>query len=143
MSKLSDNLKLLRRIYGLSVRQVAQTIERSASSISNWENERKLPDTDALEALCRLYQVFPDELLGWRSCKLIDEYKRMQSENLRIINELHERRKELDDQIRKYEKILDNNGATIAVVDKEKHTLQVKANSVKANSRILRAENKS
>ena len=115
MGKLSDNLRLLRRIYGLSVRQVAQTIERSASSISNWENDRQLPDIAALESLCKLYKVYPDEILGWRSCSTIEKFKMMQSENLKKMQELMDKRQELDEEIRKYEKIFTENGQLICL----------------------------
>lgn len=104
MSKLSDNLKTLRMMSGLSVRQVAQRIERSASSLSNWENERQLPDTDSLEKLCHLYRITPNELLGWEKCRAIEDFKRSQAENIQKRDKLLEQRKLLDAQIKEVEK---------------------------------------
>ena len=106
MSKLSDNLKILRMIYGLSVRQVAQKIDRSASSLSNWENERQLPDTDSLTKLCHLYKVTPNEILDWEPCALIKDYQRLQAENIQKRNKLIEQRKALDEQIKQVEKVM-------------------------------------
>lgn len=106
MSKLSDNLKTLRMIYGYSVRQVAQKIDRSASSLSNWENEKQLPDTESLEKLCHVYKVTPNEILDWEPCRIIKEFQRFQAENIQKRNKLIEQRKALDEQIKEVERVM-------------------------------------
>ena len=46
MSKLSENIKNLRVLRGLSQKQLADMLERSPNTISNWEKGSVSPDVD-------------------------------------------------------------------------------------------------
>ena len=102
MSKLSENLTVIRMIRGLSIRQVAQLTHRSPSTISNWESGRISPDADALENLCTIYKVTPNELLGWDPCALIEDFVKEQEAYLAEIEELKKQKSEIDRALKEY-----------------------------------------
>ena len=83
MSKLSENIKVLRIMSGLSQKELASKIERSQNTVCNWERGKISPDADILEVLCGLFDVTPNQLFGWDKCPKIDKYtlKRQEIEN--------------------------------------------------------------
>lgn len=60
---LGEQLKLYRKEKGFTQDQVAEKIFVSQKSISNWENNRTLPDLDSLIRLAQLYDFSLDKLL--------------------------------------------------------------------------------
>ena len=109
MSKISENMKLIRLLKGLSVRQVAQRVNRSPGTISNWENGKISPDVDTVEKLCEIYDVTPNELLGWTPCPEIVEFYQKQQHLLSEMEELETQRNELDNRIKAYKELLSRN----------------------------------
>lgn len=83
MSKLSENIKILRVMSGLSQKELAKKIERAQNTVCNWERGKVSPDADTLEVLCGLFDVTPNQLYGWDKCPKIDKYmvKRQEIEN--------------------------------------------------------------
>lgn len=61
---ISNNLKAIRESKNMSQEYVAKTLHISRQSISRWENNRSVPDTENLVALSKLYGVSLDELIG-------------------------------------------------------------------------------
>ena len=61
--KLCERLKKLRKESGLSQAEVADYLEISRQSISQWENGRSYPDIANLVILCKLYKINLNELL--------------------------------------------------------------------------------
>ena len=74
MSKLSENIKTLRIMAGLSQKELAEKINRSQNTVCNWERAKISPDADILEVLCGLFEVTPNQLFGWDKCPKIDKY---------------------------------------------------------------------
>lgn len=74
MSKLSDNMKILRIMSNLSQKSFAEKIGRSQNTVSNWESGRISPDIDSLQKICEIYDISPNELIGWQNCEKIDQY---------------------------------------------------------------------
>ena len=62
--ELNKKLVSLRKGQKLNQAQVAEALNVSRQSISNWETGAVLPSTDNLKALSRLYQVPVDHLLN-------------------------------------------------------------------------------
>lgn len=106
MSTISENLKILRLIRGFSIRQVAQKIDRSPGSISNWETGKISPDVDSVEKLCNLYKISPNELLGWVPCKLIDNYMAARKDKIEAMEALIAQKAKLEEEIKKYKRDL-------------------------------------
>ena len=62
--ELNEKLISLRKKNKLTQAQVAEALDVSRQTISNWETGAVLPSTDNLIALSRLYQVPADHLLN-------------------------------------------------------------------------------
>ena len=59
-----ENFKKLRKQAGLTQRQVAEAIGICQSNVSDWEKDISRPEYENLIALCKLYDVSADEILG-------------------------------------------------------------------------------
>lgn len=62
---LAEKLKEQRTLMGLSQKEVAYTLDVSASIISNYESGERTPSVEALMSLARLYHCSTDYLLGF------------------------------------------------------------------------------
>lgn len=102
MSEFNENLKLIRMIRGLSVRQVAQKIGRSIGTISNWESGKISPPVDAIQQLCDIYDIPPNQLFGWENCPDIDAFKFEQQQTLEKLEVLKTQRSDIDKRIKEY-----------------------------------------
>ncbi len=63
-NKLSQNLRRLRSQRGITQKELARLLCRSAGTISNYENGTHEPDHDTLSLLADFYGVSTDYLLG-------------------------------------------------------------------------------
>lgn len=66
---INDRLKELRKIYGLSQRDLAKKLNVSNSTVAHWEKEdsNRRPDYETLEALANMFEVSVDFLIGTTS----------------------------------------------------------------------------
>ena len=62
-------MKIARESAGLTQKQVALTLHVSCPTVSNWESGKINPNVENLKALCELYQVSSDYLLGLKEQK--------------------------------------------------------------------------
>ncbi len=105
MDKFVRNLKIIRLIRGMSVRQVAQKIDRTPGTISNWETGKIAPDVDSVAKLCKIYDISPNELLGWDDCQLIEDFLAEKKDQLETYDSLIEQKLRLEEEIKRYMKI--------------------------------------
>lgn len=73
--EISEKLKNSRMSAGLTQEQIAEEINVSRQTISNWENGKSLPDVISLIKISDLYQVSLDDLLKGDD-KMIDKIKK-------------------------------------------------------------------
>ncbi|MCD8115775.1 MAG: helix-turn-helix transcriptional regulator [Oscillospiraceae bacterium] len=73
--EICEKMKKARSNAGMTQEQVAEKIEVSRQTISNWENGKTLPDVMSVIKLSDLYQVTLDELLKGDS-KMMDKIKK-------------------------------------------------------------------
>ena len=106
MSRLSENIRNLRLLHGLSQRQLANEIERVPSTISNWERGSISPDGDSIEKLCVYFKITPNQLLGWEKCPELDRYIADMDVAIKEMEELQKKKSELETRIRAYQKLL-------------------------------------
>lgn len=64
MSRLSENLKLLRLLSGLSQTDLARRLKLSRNQINNYENDLSQPSIEVLYSISRLYGMSMDEIVG-------------------------------------------------------------------------------
>ena len=60
---LGERIQNMRKEMGLSQEELAERIGVSRQSVSKWENDAALPDTDKVLQLSRLFGVSADALL--------------------------------------------------------------------------------
>ena len=70
------NIKRLRREKGITQEQLAEYLGISSRAISQWECDRTSPDITLLPALCHIFNVSSDELLGIDILKSNEEIKK-------------------------------------------------------------------
>ena len=70
------NIKRLRREKGITQEQLAEYLGISSRAISQWECDRTSPDITLLPALCHIFNVSSDELLGIDILKNNEEIKK-------------------------------------------------------------------
>lgn len=63
-NKFVHNLKSIRRLSGLTQKQVATKLEVVESCYANWEQGRTEPNIETLRRLCVLFDVTLDELIN-------------------------------------------------------------------------------
>ena len=69
MNEISANIKTLRREKGLSQEQFAQALHVTRQTVSAWERGLSRPGLDTLEAIARVLEVEPEDLLYGRGGK--------------------------------------------------------------------------
>ena len=58
----NENLKKLRQIHGLTQMQMASKLNVSPSAIGMYEQGRRIPDSDILKKICKVFNVSMDYL---------------------------------------------------------------------------------
>ena len=61
--EFSDQVKQLRRQMGLTQEQFALKINVTRQAVSNWENNRNLPDIETLIVISQVFHISLDELI--------------------------------------------------------------------------------
>lgn len=73
--RIGEKLKNFRLSLGMTQEQIAEKINVSRQTISNWENGKSLPDVISLIKISDLYQISLDDLLKGDG-KMMDKIKR-------------------------------------------------------------------
>ena len=64
LTKLSENIRLLRQQHGLTQEKLANLLNGKKSLVSNYENGYSTPDIETLIKLADIFNVSLDELIG-------------------------------------------------------------------------------
>ncbi len=64
MGKFSERLKELRTEKGLSLTQLSELTGISHTALVYWENDRRVPNANAVIVLAKFFEVTADYLLG-------------------------------------------------------------------------------
>lgn len=102
MSKLSERMKNMRLMRGVSIKSIAEYLQCTPNTIVNWENGKISPQADAVEKLCQMYYITPNQLFGWDQ---YDELEKFIKENKEIIDkmgELQKQKSEIEKRLQKY-----------------------------------------
>ncbi len=69
--KFSERLSSLRKKNGLSQEALAEKLGVSRQAVSKWENGEAFPELSKLDALCRIFVVSPNFLMGYEESREI------------------------------------------------------------------------
>ncbi|MGM9905462.1 helix-turn-helix domain-containing protein [Lactobacillus sp.] len=61
--KFSEQIKKLRRDQGLTQEELAAKVHVTRQAVSNWENDKNLPDLETLIVISQTFQLSLDELI--------------------------------------------------------------------------------
>ncbi|MGN1276771.1 MAG: helix-turn-helix domain-containing protein, partial [Floccifex sp.] len=67
--EFSQRIKSLRKENNLTQEQLAQSLHVSRQAVSNWENNRNLPDIEMLIQISSVFDISLDELLTGKELK--------------------------------------------------------------------------
>lgn len=84
MSKLSDNIKNLRRFRSLTQKDLAKKLNVSVATLSNWERGSDNFGISMLFLMCEVLDVTPNQLCGWEQCPGLNEFLREEAEQQKI-----------------------------------------------------------
>lgn len=101
---LGTTIKSLRIFRGYSQRKLAEKLDKSINTISNWEKDLSSPDLKTMKDLCEVLDVTPNELLGWETNQEYADYI-IEMENSKVIIEnLHRQYDQIGKQLEEYAK---------------------------------------
>ena len=63
-TEVRNRIFSIRKSLGLTMEQFAELLETSKGAVSNWENNRNLPNNERLKKIAELGEMSVDELLG-------------------------------------------------------------------------------
>lgn len=88
----SENLKKLMEIKGITRTDLADLLETHYNTIEMWTRGRCYPSIKSLMKLCEIFNVTPNQLLGYEESPKITEQRleEMQKTVDRIMNDLYE-----------------------------------------------------
>ena len=61
---IGEKLTQLRKSHGMSQHELARSLKLSDKAIKNWESDISDPNAQNIVALCRIFHITSDELLG-------------------------------------------------------------------------------
>jgi len=140
MEEFAKRLKLIRILRGLTTRQVAQLIDRTSGTISNWETGKISPDVDSVAKLCEVYDISPNELLGWEPCPEIEDFLAEKKDKIEAMEALIEEKNRLEAQIKSFMKELSTPDKDIEFRFRDPSTNTIKAFTLEAMKKSLNDE---
>ena len=81
-----EKLTQLRKEKGMSQEDLANSLNVSRQAVSKWESNNSYPETDKIVAICKLFNVSMDELIGLKEGTI-----RKENKTFNIINEYFEK----------------------------------------------------
>ena len=69
--KIGQKIRKIRKAHGLSQEELAEKLNISKQTVSNWENENIQPSIEMLVRIAKLFHVSTDYLLGLDHTQII------------------------------------------------------------------------
>ena len=96
----------IRIMRGFTQQDVAERLHKSTNAISNWELGNTSPSIDDLLELCKMFDVTPNQICGWDECPDLIAYINETEAANQIVADLKEQKRQIEEQIKTYTKIL-------------------------------------
>ncbi len=101
-------IHMLRIMRGFTQQDVSNRLGKSVNAVSSWELGNTSPPISVIVELCKMFDVTPNQLLGWDECPELNEYIRTSENAAQKIEELKKQKQELDAQIKAYSELLNH-----------------------------------
>lgn len=105
---LAYYIHTLRLMRGFTQQDVSNRVGKSVNAVSSWELGNTSPPISDIIELCKMFDVTPNQILGWDDCPELNEYIRKSENAAQKIEELKKQKQELDAQIRAYSELLNH-----------------------------------
>jgi len=92
MVRLSDNIRIYRRLYKWTQLDLANKLNVSRTAITRWENEESRPDLNALIRLCEIFNTNLDTLVGYEvtsKATLSEQHQKIENSDEKTLELLH------------------------------------------------------
>ena len=103
---LGYNIHMIRMMRGLSQRDLAIKLAKSPNAISSWELGNTSPSIDDLMKICELFDVTPNQILGWDDYPELLDFIRKTKELGSKVEDLRKQKKEIENQIKLYNELM-------------------------------------
>jgi len=81
----AERLTSLRKGRGLSQEALAERLGVSRQAVSKWENDEAFPELSKFDALCRIFQVSPNYLMGYEEKEATIPSKETKGKNQKAV----------------------------------------------------------
>lgn len=98
---------MLRKMNNLTQQDIAKRLGKSVNAISNWELGNTSPPVDNLVDLCKIFDVTPNQIMGWDECPKLAKYINETSDAKEMVEELQKQKAEIEEKIKRYKQIMD------------------------------------
>ena len=96
-------------MHGYSLKAIAKKIGCSPNTVSNWEKGIGSPKMHFLQELCKLYEITPNQFLGFEPCDKLDNFADNNKSLLDEIDRLEQEKADIESTLRMYYKMLNPN----------------------------------
>lgn len=101
-------IHMLRLMRGYTQQDVSARLGKSVNAISNWELGNTSPSVDDLVELCRMFDVTPNQMMGWDDCPELNDYIQKSEHTTQKLEELKKQKQEIENQIKTFSALLNH-----------------------------------
>lgn len=99
---------MLRKMNNFTQQDIAKRLGKSVNAISNWELGNTSPPVDDLVDLCKMFDVTPNQIMGWDECPKLKRYINETEGAKEMVEELQKQKAEIEKKIKRYKQIMDH-----------------------------------
>lgn len=100
--KLHEILYYLRLMHNFSINQLAKMVGYSPNTLSNWERGDISPNADAVEKLCEIYEISPNQIFGWEKYEELENFLAERRQIIEDLNDLKKQKANIEKRIKAY-----------------------------------------
>ena len=100
--KLNENMYYLRLMHQYSISHLAKLVGYSPNTLANWERGDISPNADAVEKLCEIYEISPNQIFGWEKCEDLESFLAERRQLIEDLNDLKKQKASIEKRIKAY-----------------------------------------
>ena len=98
--KLNENMYYLRLMHQYSISHLAKLVGYSPNTLANWERGDISPNADAVEKLCEIYEISPNQIFGWEKCEDLESFLAERRQLIEDLNDLKKQKASIEKRIK-------------------------------------------